>query len=68
MREKIKDTLEIQWIPAISSTIIILTFMLAGFSWTISRIDQQSMRIDQQCIRTDKLYEMFIDLLKEGKK
>ena len=25
-------------------------------------------RIDQQAARTDRLYEMFIDLLKEGKK
>lgn len=28
----------------------------------------QTARLDQQAARTDKLYEMFIDLLKENKK
>jgi len=30
-------------------------------------IKQEAARIDQQTARTDKLYEMFIDLLKEQK-
>jgi hypothetical protein len=31
------------------------------------RIDQQSIRMDQQSERTDRLYQMFIDLLKDQK-
>ena len=31
-------------------------------------IDIQSARIEKQSERTDKLYEMFVDLLKDGKK
>lgn len=34
----------------------------------IARIDQVNTRIDQVNTRTDQLYEMFIDLLKEGRK
>ena len=65
MKDKIKDALEVQWIPAIATTVIILVAMIACCNWTVSRIDQQSLRIDQQVARTDRLYEMFIDLLKK---
>jgi hypothetical protein len=35
----------------------------------IERLNQSTNeRIDKQCERSDKLYEMFIDLIKEGKK
>ena len=32
-----------------------------------TRINQQSIALQKQCERTDKLYEMFVDLLKEKK-
>ena len=43
-------------------TIISMFFMLWFFT---SHIDS---KIEKQSERTDRLYEMFIDLLKEGKK
>lgn len=58
---------------------ILMITMLGGF-YTIDskierqifatheRIDRTNDRIDHQCERTDKLYEMFVDLLKENKK
>jgi len=57
MKEKIKDVFEIQWVPAIVVIMVLGSLMLGCFSWTISRIDQHS-------VRTDRLYEMFIDLVK----
>lgn len=33
-----------------------------------SRIDQANSRMDQANTRTDQLYQMFIDLLRDGKK
>ena len=47
-------------------TIISMFLMLWYFSNHIeSKIQRQSEKIDQQSARTDRLYEMFIDLLKE---
>ena len=33
-----------------------------------ARIDQVNVRTDQVNVRTDQLYEMFLDLVKEGRK
>lgn len=41
--------------------IVLLTTLLGGFYLLDGKIERQSER-------TDKLYEMFIDLVKEGKK
>ena len=41
--------------------IVLLTTLLGGFYLLDGKIERQSER-------TDKLYEMFIDLIKEGKK
>jgi len=60
MKDKVKDTLELQWIPAISTMVILGAVTITCFAWTINRIDQQSAR-------TDRLYECFIDLLKENR-
>jgi len=60
MKEKIQDTLEMRWAPAISTTIVTIIVVLTAFSWMIARVDQQGAR-------TDKLYQMFVDLLKERK-
>jgi len=67
MKEKIQDTLEMRWAPAISTMIINMIVVLTAFNWMIGRIDQQGERTDQQGARTDKLYEMFVQLLKEQK-
>ena len=52
------------WGPTISIlvTVVLCTFAIWG---EMKRIE---VRIDLQGARTDKLYEMFIDLLKEGRK
>lgn len=50
--------MEVSTITIIAS---ILIPMFAGFGWMISHIDN---KIEKQSERTDKLYEMFIDLLK----
>lgn len=60
MKDKIKDVIELQWVPAIATMIVISIIIISCFSWTIARIEQQSAR-------TDRLYEMFINLLKEQK-
>lgn len=41
--------------------VVVLITLLGGF-YTLDR------KIDRQVTRTDRLYEMFIDLIKEGKK
>lgn len=52
------------WGPTVSIlvTVILCTYSIWG---EMKRIE---LRIDLQGARTDKLYEMFIDLLKEQKK
>lgn len=67
MKDKLKDVIEMQWLPAISTMIITIGVVLTCFNWMISRMDEQGARIDRQGARTDKLYEMFVDLLKEGR-
>jgi len=49
------------WIQTIS---VILTVL--GSAYYIHRDIREDMK--SQCLRTDKLYEMFISLLKEGRK
>lgn len=60
MKDKVKDMFEIQWMPAIVTIVTMSIIMISCFGWLCNRIDRQ-------CDRTDKLYEMFIDLLKEKK-
>ena len=49
--------------------VVVLVTLLGGFYTLDSRIDRQCERIDQRILaqeqRTDRLYEMFIDLVKE---
>jgi hypothetical protein len=52
----------------ITEWITILGTLIGCFFFVNSHIQQQASRIDQQTARTDRLYEMFIDLLKENKK
>ena len=54
-------------------TIVSMALMLWAFSVNIkgemkSEMQKLENKIDRQAERTDKLYEMFIDLLKEGRK
>ena len=58
MKDKIKHILEIQWMPAITTIIVMSTVFITCFGWMSSRMDRQGDR-------TDKLYEMFVDLLKD---
>lgn len=44
---------------------VLMVTLLGGFYMIQSKIDAHGQRINQQGLRTDKLYEMFIDLLKE---
>lgn len=60
MEEKIITVFSMSWAPAISMTVVILSVMVSGICWLVRRLDQQGSR-------TDKLYEMFVDLLKERK-
>ena len=45
--------------------IVLFVTLIGGFFALKSKIETQGFRIDQQGQRTDKLYEMFVDLLKE---
>lgn len=51
--------------------VVVLVTLLGGFYALDGRIDRQCERIDQRLLaqdqRTDRLYEMFIDLIKETK-
>ncbi len=52
----------------ITEWVTILGTLIGFFFFINSQIQQESIRIDQQAARTDRLYEMFIDLIKESKK
>jgi uncharacterized membrane protein YqgA involved in biofilm formation len=52
----------------ITEWITILGTLIGCFFFVNSQIQQQASRIDQQAARTDRLYEMFIDLLKDVNK
>jgi hypothetical protein len=45
----------------------ILAVLIAGIIWIHTEIRESNHRIDQLGSSTDRLYEMFIDLLKEKK-
>ena len=51
------------WGPTVSIivTVILCTYTLFG------EMKRLELRVDSQCSRTDRLYEMFIDLIKEGR-
>lgn len=44
------------------------TLVLGSFLFLHNQINNLEQKIERQCGRTDKLYEMFIDLIKENKK
>jgi hypothetical protein len=44
---------------------IVLTALIGGFFMLSNQIEHQSQRIDNQSTRTDRLYEMFIEIVKE---
>lgn len=44
--------------------LVLLVTLIGGFYTLDSKIDRQ---VEIQCSRTDRLYEMFIDLVKERK-
>lgn len=50
-----------EWIHTFSIIITVITS-----AYYVHREIREDMK--SQCLRTDKLYEMFIDLLKEGRK
>ncbi len=56
-----------QWSIHAEFLIIFIT-LLGGYYMITQQIDAQACRIDQANARTDQLYTMFIDLLKEGRK
>ena len=45
-----------------------LGVFIACFIFLHNQINALDQKIERQSARTDKLYEMFIDLIKEGKK
>lgn len=45
----------------------VLITMIGGFFLMMGRMDTLDQKIENQSTRTDRLYEMFIDLLKEKK-
>lgn len=51
----------IEWVSIISIFLICFVFLF-------NEMRRLESKIDQQTSRTDKLYEMFIDLLKESRK
>lgn len=55
------------WIIHLEFLALIITF-IGGFYVTNAKIERMGERIDTQGQRTDRLYEMFIDLLKESRK
>lgn len=44
--------------------VILLVTLIGGFYLIDGKLERQA---DRQCIRTDKLYEMFIEVVKEKK-
>lgn len=51
-------------IQTILSLIAVMWYFTRHFD---AKIDAVEIKMDRQAARTDKLYEMFIDLLKEGR-
>jgi len=51
--------------------VVVLVTLLGGFYTLDSRIDRQCERIDQRLLsqeqRTDRLYEMFIEIVRDKK-
>lgn len=52
----------------LSEVIAIAAMFFIGCGYMVSEMHRIEGKIDQQASRTDHLYEMFIDLLKEGRK
>lgn len=52
--------------------LVLLITLIGGFYLLDGKIERQCQRVDElnslQAARSDKLYEMFIDLIKEGRK
>lgn len=59
------------WFVHIEWVVVLIT-LLGGFYLLDGKIERQGERIDRNCeihhARSDKLYEMFIDLIKESRK
>ena len=56
------------WIKRHADTAAVIGTVL-GIFWVLhAQIQSLDARLFQQGARTDKLYEMFVDLLKEGRK
>lgn len=56
------------WLKRHADTIAVVGTLLGVFWVLHAQIQSLDARLFQQGVRTDKLYEMFIDLLKDGKK
>jgi hypothetical protein len=48
--------------------IVIFITLLGGYYFIQKDVSAQTARIDQVNCRTDQLYQMFIELIKEGRK
>ncbi len=57
----------LQWISIVSPTVACFMFLWNEIKSLEAKLDRHSDRLDKQAERTDKLYEMFIDLLKAKK-
>ena len=53
------------WTTHLEFLVIFIT-LVGGIYFNISNTQQMSARIDQVNTRTDQLYEMFIDVVKES--
>lgn len=56
------------WAQVITMVVIIGGMLFAGGAYIHSDIKEIKQGLQQQGARTDRLYEMFIDLLKERNK
>lgn len=55
------------WLPAFTIIGVLGAFTFWLFTKLDTDIKSQNQRLDAQLQRIDKLYQMFIDLLREGK-
>lgn len=55
------------WVSHAEFVVLFIT-LLGGFCLLDSKIERAHERIDRHGERTDRLYEMFIDLVRENRK
>ena len=62
-------SIHVEWLALMITLIGSVYFLDSRFESKVQRVEERlDIRIDAQAERTDRLYEMFIDLIKEQRK